>query len=91
MTTTTIIQTLAGLCVVLAAAAALIYLGWRLAIRDLRQERLNVGRHRAELDAEWRALDNTRLVREVFMTARRVMQDEAQRHYRGDTGPKATR
>lgn len=42
--------------------------------------REEVERQRQQLDAEWRALDNTRRLRAVFLDARRQMADEARLH-----------
>ena len=79
------------LFLLLLLVAVLVYLGWRLAIHQLRQQRDGLRSQRDALDAEWRALDNTRRVREVFLAARRAMQREAGRQYRrGQSGPGAS-
>ena len=56
---------------------AVVALGWWLAMQQLHIERRRLRLQRDLLDAEWRALDQTRQVREVFLTARRTMQRQA--------------
>lgn len=65
-----------------AGFGGIVYFGWWLAIAQLRQERSELQAKRGQLDAEWRALDNTRRLREVFLGARRAMQRQAQAQYR---------
>lgn len=57
----------------------LVGLGWQLAVENLRYVRSGLQNQRDLLDAEWRALDDTRRIREVFLVARRAMQREADR------------
>jgi hypothetical protein len=71
---------MADLVVLLIAAVLLLVLAG-FAGYVLAHERLADAR--AALDAEWRALDNTRRVRAVFLHARRAMQAEAHRASRG--------
>ena len=52
-------------------------LGWWLAMEHLAAFRRSLHLQRNLLDAEWRALDQTRRVREVFLAARRNMQQQA--------------
>lgn len=82
---------LALLCLLLAAFCLLVYLGWLLAISHLRQQRDVIDQQRKFLNSEWRALDNTRRVREVFLSARRTMQREAQRQYQHGELPEGDR
>lgn len=79
-----VLSTLSVIAVVLLGTvliSGLLYLGWRLAIHDLRRQRQGLRAERDLLDAAWRALDDTRRVREVFLVARRAMQREATRQY----------
>lgn len=71
---------LISILILLAALCAIIGYQWAL-------DRLDVQRHhlasqREALDAEWQALEQTRRLRELFLTARRAMQAEAQRSMR---------
>lgn len=60
-------------------AAALVWVGYRLATDKLQGDRTAVEQQRAALDAEWQQLDQTRRVRSVFLAARRAMHAEAER------------
>ncbi len=64
----------AGLC------GGLIVIGYVYAAYRLLSYREAVEQQRQQLDAEWRALDNTRRLRAVFLDARRQMADEARLH-----------
>lgn len=70
---------------VMVVAAALVWLGYWVAVAKLRSDRQRIKHERTALDAEWRALDRTRRVREIFLNARRAMHEEAQRQ--GPTTP----
>lgn len=63
----------------IAAGGTAAAIGWWLARLRHRRERARLQQTRELLDAEWQALDGTRRVREVFMTARRAMQQTADR------------
>lgn len=67
--------------VVIVVAGVLLWLGYWVAVEKLSHDRARVVRERTALDAEWKALDRTRRVREVFFDARRAMQEEAQRYW----------
>lgn len=64
----------AGLCV------GLIAIGYVYAACRLLSYREEAEQQRQQLDAEWRALDNTRRLRSVFLDARRQMADDARLH-----------
>jgi hypothetical protein len=67
--------------VVLVVVAALLWLGYWVAVEKLSHDRARIIRERTALDAEWEALDRTRRVREVFFDARRAMTEEARRYW----------
>jgi cell division protein FtsL len=66
-----VVLLVAGLCVGLMA------IGYIYAACRLLSSREAVEQQRQQLDAEWRALDNTRRLRAVFLDARRQMAEEA--------------
>lgn len=63
----------------LVGAAALIWVGYQIAVDKLHEDRTRVEQQTAALKAEWQQLDATRRVRSVFLSARRAMQAEAAR------------
>lgn len=65
------------LLLLLILGGLLVFLGWQLALQYLRDQRDVLLVQRQALDAEWRALENTRQVRGVFLDARRSMQRDA--------------
>ena len=66
----------------LASGGVLATGGWWLAHLRLRREQARLRVVRELLDAEWQALEGTRQVREVFLVARRAMQQEHVRRSR---------
>ena len=60
-------------------AVLFVWLGYRLAMHNVRAYRKRLEYDRAALDAEWRQLDRIRRIRAVFFSARRAMQAEADR------------
>lgn len=65
---------------VVVVVVVLLRFGYLWAQDQLAAERTELAQRRASLDAEWRALENTRRVRTVFLDAHRAMRDEARRH-----------
>jgi Tfp pilus assembly protein PilN len=63
----------------------LVWLGYQLAVDNLRTDREHLDHQRVALRAEWQQLDRIRRVRAVFLSARRAMQAEADRHRRPTT------
>lgn len=72
---------LSGVLVLVLMAA-----GWSLAIQQLHVERRRQRTQRDLLDAEWRALDRVRQVRDVFLVTRRAMQRLADDDHRQGGG-----
>lgn len=58
----------------------LIVIGYVYAACRLLSDRDAAEQQRRQLDTEWRALDNTRRLRAVFLDARRQMAEEARLH-----------
>jgi cell division protein FtsL len=71
--------------IILVAAGALVRLGYVWAVRKFGTERVRLDSQRQALSAEWRALDDTRRIRAVFLAARHAMHDEARQHGTGGT------
>jgi predicted Holliday junction resolvase-like endonuclease len=63
----------------LVGMAALIWIGYQLAVDKLHEDQNQVEQQKAALKAEWQQLDATRRVRSVFLSAQRAMQAEAAR------------
>lgn len=67
-----LVVSLISVVLLVGLVVGLVYLGWVTAHNRLRHER-------QLLDAEWRALDDTRRIRAIFLTARRALQADASR------------
>ena len=65
---------------------AVVAVGWWLAMQQSHVERRRLRLQRDLLEAEWRALDQARQVREVFLAARRAMQRQADDDQRRGSG-----
>lgn len=74
--------TVVVLLAVLAAAMVLVRLGYVFAADRLAAGWDELDARREMLDAEWRALDDTRRIRTVFLKARQAMRTEEWRQGR---------
>lgn len=62
----------------IAMVAGLIALGYGLAQDKLSDDKAEVEQQRQALDVEWRALENSRRINDVFFRARQAMREAAQ-------------
>lgn len=74
-----VVEVLGTVLALLVGVGLLIAAGWWLAHEQLQAHWQRLRTARSVLDAEWRALEQTRRVRETFLLARRAMQAEADR------------
>lgn len=83
------IETIVVLLLLAIVCLGLVAIGFKLSENRLSTDRIQLERERRSLDAEWTALDNTRRIREVFLGARRMMQDENRAHAARPNSPRA--
>jgi hypothetical protein len=81
-------MTLLILVLFLIIGAILFWLGHQWANGNLRDQRAAVVAERAALRSEWRSLEQTRQIREVFLNTSHAMRVEAMRHLHNPEGPR---